>query len=104
MASDPDRGHCRGHVTCVDAETLELNFAVRKIFHHSHTTITHQSDFVPPQTAYRTQLCVFGHPKRSERMITQGEVRVREGRELWGNWVPGCGQRGGLRRRAVRLG
>ncbi|MEY3174020.1 MAG: hypothetical protein RLZZ436_1934 [Planctomycetota bacterium] len=26
-----------GHVTCVDAATLELNFAARKIFHHSDT-------------------------------------------------------------------
>ena len=50
-ASDPDRGHCRGHVTSVDAETLELNFAVRKIFHHSHTTITPQSDLVFAKTA-----------------------------------------------------
>jgi hypothetical protein len=93
-----------GHVTCVDAETVELNLAVRKIFHHSHTTITQQSDFALLQTAYRSQLCVLGHPKRSKRLITRGEVRVREGRELWGKWVLGCGQRGGLRRRAVRHG
>jgi hypothetical protein len=40
-----------GHVTCMDAETLELNCAVRKIFQHSHTTITPQSDLVFAKTA-----------------------------------------------------
>lgn len=35
-------------------------------------------------------------------MITRGDVRVREGRELRGKWGPGGGGRGGLRRRAVR--
>lgn len=40
-----------GHVTCVDAKTLELNFAVRKIFHHSHKTLTLQSDFVFAESA-----------------------------------------------------
>lgn len=90
-----------GHVTCVDAENLERNCAVRKILHHSQTTITPQSDFVSPETAYRSQLCVFGHPQRSRRMITRGYVRVREGRELRREWMAGGAWRGGLRRRAV---
>jgi hypothetical protein len=25
-----------------------------------------------PQSALRSPLCIWGHPKRSERMITQG--------------------------------
>ena len=37
-------------------------------------------------------------------MITRGDVRVREGRELRGKWVPGGGRQVGIRRRDGRRG
>jgi hypothetical protein len=55
----------------------------------STAIITPQSDFAFTNSARRSQRWVFGHPKRSKRMITRGDVRVREGARVVGEMGAG---------------
>jgi hypothetical protein len=67
---------------------------VADVLGNSHITIIPQSDFVFAKTAYRSQLCVLGHPQRSKRMITPGRWESpRRARVVWemgaGMWSAG---------------